>query len=44
MDIGADIENITKDWPGGSYLLLKINSTFPRGRLLIAIGYNYNVR
>ena len=38
------IENGTDYFPGGSYLTLKINSTVSRYRLLVAIGYKYNVR
>ena len=38
------IENITKDWPGGSYLLLRSKPMVPKVRLLIAIGYKYNAR
>ena len=37
------IENITKDWPGFSYLLLRSNPLVPRSKPLIVIGYNYNV-
>ena len=36
------IENLTKDWPGGSYLMLRIKPMVPGGRTLIAIGYKYN--
>ena len=36
------IEKLTKDWPGGSYLLLRSKPMVPGGRTLIAIGYNYN--
>ena len=36
------IENITKDWPRGSYLMFKSNHMVPRGRPLISIGYKYN--
>ena len=36
------IEKLTKDWPGGSYLVLKSNPMVPRDRPLIAISYNYN--
>ena len=38
------IEKLTKDWPGGSYLVLSSNPMVPRGRLLIAIGYKYNMQ
>ena len=36
------IENITKDWPGVSYLVLRSKPTVPRGRPLIDISYKYN--
>ena len=36
------IEKLTKDWPGGSYLMLRINLMIPGGLQLIFIGYNYN--
>ena len=32
------IEKITKYWPGGSYLVLRINPMVPEGRPLIAAG------
>ena len=32
------IGNLTKDWPGGSYLVLNIMSVLPGYRLIIAIG------
>ena len=38
------IEQLTKDWPGGSYLVLSSKTMIPRDRPLIAIGYKYNVR
>ena len=31
------IDNLTKDWPGGSYLVLRIKTMVPRYRPLIAI-------
>ena len=37
------IEKLTKDWPGGSYLVLKRKYVLPRDRLIIAIGNQYNV-
>ena len=37
------IKALEKDWPVGSYLVLKIKSTVPGNRPLIAIGYKYNV-
>ena len=33
-----------KDWPGGSYLVMKISPIFPVERPLLAIGYKYNSR
>ena len=38
------IENLTKDWPGGSYLVLRRNHMVPGVRPLIDIGYKYNVQ
>ena len=38
------IEKLTKDWPGGSYLVLRSKPMVPRDRPLIAIGYSYNSR
>ena len=38
------IEKLTKDWPGGSYLVLMSRPMVPWGRLRIAIGYKYNAR
>ena len=37
-----NIKNITKDCPGGSYLVLWSKHMVLRGRPLISIGYNYN--
>ena len=37
-----NIDKLTKDWPGGSYLILSRNHMVPGGRPLIAIGYKYN--
>ena len=31
-------EKLTKDWPGGSYLVLRSKPMVPGGRPLIAIG------
>ena len=36
------IEKFTKDWPGGSYLVLRSKPMVPGDRPLIAIGYKYN--
>ena len=33
-----------KDWPGGSYLVLKSTPKFPGEIPLLAIGYKYNSR
>ena len=38
------IEKLTKDWPGGSYLVLRSKPMAPGDRPLIAIGYKYNAR
>ena len=38
------IKNIKNDWPGGSYLMLRIKPMVTRGRTLIAIGYKYNTQ
>ena len=38
------IEKLTKDWPGGSYLVLRSKHMVPGDRPLIAIGYKYNAR
>ena len=38
------IEKLTKNWPGGSYLVLRSKHMVPGVRLLIAIGYKYNAR
>ena len=38
------IENLTKYWPGGSYLVLRSKPMVPGVRTLIAIGYKYNAR
>ena len=37
-----NIENLTKDFTGGSYLVLRSNPMVSGGRPLIDIGYNYN--
>ena len=39
-----NIEKLTKDWPGGSYLVLRSNTMVPGDRSLIAIGSKYNAR
>ena len=38
------IEKLTKNWPGGSYLVLRSKPMVPGGRPLIAIGYKHNAR
>ena len=38
------IEKLTKNWPGGSYLVLRSKPMVPGGWPLIAICYKYNVR
>ena len=38
------IEKLTKNWPGGSYLVLRSKPMVPGGRPCIAIGYKYNAR
>ena len=38
------IENITKDCPGGSYLVSRSNPMVPGGRTLISVGYKYNMK
>ena len=38
------IENLESDWPGGSYLVLKINYMVLRDRVIIDIDYKYNTQ
>ena len=38
------IEKLTKDWPGGSYLVLRSKPMVPGDRPLIAAGYKYNAQ
>ena len=33
---------LTKDWPGGSYIVLRRKTMVPGERQLLAIGYKYN--
>ena len=40
----ATLENLIKDWPGGSYLVLRITPRFPGESPLLAICYKYNSR
>ena len=35
----ATLENFMKDWPGGSYLVMKITPRIPGGIPLMDIGY-----
>ena len=37
-------KNLRKDWPGGSYLLMKSTPKVLCGIPLLAIGYKYNSR
>ena len=38
------IEKLTKDWNGGSYLVLRSKPMVPGNRPLIDIGYKYNAQ
>ena len=38
------IKKLTKDWPGGSYLVLSSKPVLPGKRTIIGIGYKYNAR
>ena len=38
----ATIEGLTKDWPGGSYIVSRSKPMVPGERQLLAIGYNCN--
>ena len=38
------IKKLANDFPGGSYLMLRIKPMVPRGHILLAIGYKYNER
>ena len=40
----ATLENLTKYWPGGSYLVMESTTRFTGGRPLLATGYKYNSR
>ena len=40
----ATLENLTKDWPGGSYLVMNSNTRVTGGRPLMATGYKFNSR
>ena len=39
-----DIDNLTKYWPVGSYLVFRSKPMVPGDNLIIAIGYKYNAR
>ena len=38
------LEKLMKDWPGGSYLVMKSTPRVPSEIPLLVIGYNYNYR
>ena len=38
------IEKLTKDWPGGSYPVLRSKPMVPGDMPLVAIGYKYNAQ
>ena len=38
----ATLENLTKYWLGGSYIVMKSTPRVTGGRPLLEIGYNYN--
>ena len=40
----ATLEKLMKDWPGGSYLVLKSTPIFPSESPPLAIGCKYNYR
>ena len=40
----ATLEKLMKDWPGGSYTVMKSNPIVPGGRPLMEIGYKCNSR
>ena len=39
-----NIEKLTKDWPGGSHLVLRSKPMVPGERPLTTVGYKYNLR
>ena len=39
-----NIDNLTGDWTGGSYIVLRSKPMVTGGRTLIAIVYKYNAR
>ena len=40
----ATFEKLMKEWPGGSYLVMKNTPRANGDRLIMAIGYKYNSR
>ena len=40
----ATLEKLTKDWTGGSYIVLRSTPRFPSEIPLLDIGYKYNSR
>ena len=40
----ATIEELTKDWPGGSYIVVRSKPMVPGERPLLVIGCKYNYR
>ena len=38
----ATLEKLMKDYPGGSYLVMKSNPRVPENRPLVSIVYKYN--
>ena len=40
----STLEKLTKEWPGGTYLVMKSIPRVPGDRPLTAIGYKYNSR
>ena len=40
----ATLERLTRDWPGGSYLVMKITPRVPGEKTHLTIGYKYNLR
>ena len=40
----ATLEKLMKDWPGGSYIVMKSTQIVPSERPLLVIEYKYNYR
>ena len=40
----ATLENLMKDWPRGSYLVINSTPRFTGGRTIMAIGHKYSSR